>query len=213
MQKILRVIIAAAIGLGATAVLAATASPTKPLSEADRVDVARIEGYLNGVKTMKARFLQVGAEGGYATGSIFLSRPGRMRVEYDPPTKMLIVATGVWLIYVDTELQQATYLPIDSTPAMFLLRPALQFDKDVSITGIERGAGVIRLALTDKNDPRSGQIVLTFSDRPLVLQKWAVTDAQGKVTNVALVDPVFGVPLPPTLFQYVDPSPDRRQRQ
>ena len=213
MRQILRFIIAAVIGLSAAAVLAATASPTKPLSDADRADVARIESYLNGVKTMKARFLQVGAEGGYATGSIFLSRPGRMRIEYDPPTKMLIVATGVWLIYVDTELQQATYLSIDSTPAMVLLRPTLQFDKDVAIVGLERGPGVIRLALADKSDPRSGQIVLTFSDKPLVLQKWAVTDAQGKVTNVALVDPVFGVPLAQTLFQYVDPSPDRRQRQ
>jgi outer membrane lipoprotein-sorting protein len=126
---------------------------------------------------------------------------------------MLIVATGIWLIYVDTELQQATYLPIDSTPATFLLRPAVQFDKEISILGLERGPGVIRVTLTDKSDPRSGQIVLTFSDKPLALQKWAVTDAQGKVTNVALVDPVFGGQLPQTLFQYVDPSPDKRQRQ
>jgi outer membrane lipoprotein-sorting protein len=213
MQKILRVFIVAVIGLTVTMALAAPAGPAKPLPDADRADVARIESYLNGIKTMKAHFLQVGPEGGYASGSIFLSRPGRMRIEYDPPVKMLIVATGVWLIYVDTELQQATYLPIDSTPATFLLRPAVQFDKEISILGLERGPGVIRLALTDKNDPRSGQIVLTFSDKPLALQKWAVTDAQGKVTNVALVDPVFGGQLPQTLFQYVDPSPDRRQRQ
>lgn len=213
MWIIARFLLGAILGLTATAALAASSGPAKPLSDADRADMARIESYLNGVKTMKSRFLQVGNEGGYATGSIYLSRPGRMRVEYDPPTKMLIVATGIWLIYVDTELQQATYLPIDSTPATFLLRPAVQFDKEISVLGLERGPGVIRVALTDKKDPRSGQIELTFSDKPLALQKWSVTDAQGKVTNVALVDPVFGLQLPQTLFQYVDPSPDRRQRQ
>jgi outer membrane lipoprotein-sorting protein len=213
MQHTLRALVTAALALVLSAALAATTTPTKPLSDADRADVTRIENYLNGVNTMKARFLQVGPEGGYASGSIFLSRPGRMRIEYDPPTKMLIVATGIWLIYVDTELQQATYLPIDSTPATFLLRPALQLDKEIAVVGLERGPGVLRLALSDKKDPRAGRIVLTFSDKPLALQKWAVTDAQGKVTNVALVDPVFGVQLAPTLFQYVDPGPDRRNRQ
>ncbi len=42
------------------------------------------------------------------------------------------------------------------------------------------------------NDPLEGNLTLIFSDKPLGLKKWTVTDAQGVVTNVSLLGEVWG---------------------
>ena len=83
----------------------------------------RIEAYLTGVKSLKARFQQFSQNGGLIYGNIYLRRPGRLRIEYDPPVPVLIVADGTWASFYDTELDQLNQAPLGSTPAWFLLRP------------------------------------------------------------------------------------------
>ena len=56
------------------------------------------------------------------------------------------------------------------------------------------------------DDPLEGNITLIFSDRPLGLKKWTVTDAQGVVTNISLLGPRFDVPLNPDLFHIELPN-------
>ena len=80
------------LGLGAASVAGAIAAPLlvrgaradnaqqAALTEADRVDVARIEDYLNGLSTVKASFQQFTNSEGLAFGRIYLRRPGRLRV-------------------------------------------------------------------------------------------------------------------------------------
>src|SRR5438876_2913695 len=96
----------------------AVAAPLKPaqLSEQDRADVQRVQQYLNGIKTMSARFTQY-SDGGTADGVFYVQRPGNMRFEYDAPTPYMLLANGTWVIYYDKSLDQVTYLPINSTPA------------------------------------------------------------------------------------------------
>ena len=50
----------------------------------DRADLARIETYLDTLRTLKAHFLQVAPNGALAEGTAWLDRPGRMRFQYDP---------------------------------------------------------------------------------------------------------------------------------
>ena len=96
----------------------AAAPEPAPLSAGEQALVGRIEAYFNGVRTMRARFLQSASTGQVAEGTVALQRPGRMRIEYDPPVPVLIVADGTWLIYHDRGLNQISYLPLGSTPAM-----------------------------------------------------------------------------------------------
>ena len=44
--------------------------------------------------------------------------------------------------------------------------------------------------------------MLVFSDKPLELRKWVVTDTQGVKTTVSLLGPEFGIRLDPGLFNY-----------
>ncbi len=180
----------------------ASAQDIAKLSDADRFDILRIENYLNRIKTMEARFLQVTSDGDYSEGDLYFSKPGKMRLDYDSPSPIVIVSDGVNLGYYDKELEQVTWLRLEWTQASILLRESISFSAgDILVTAFERGPGVLRLTVIKGDDPLEGNITLIFSDRPLGLKKWTVTDAQGVVTNISLLGPRFDVPLNPDLFQ------------
>ena len=207
---------AAAVLLGlALAVLAgpAEAAPAPQpiaLSPEDQALVGNIEDYLNGITTVEASFVQVTADGAFARGKFYLSRPGRMRFEYDPPAPYLLVSDGTWFIYIDRELEQATYLPLKKTPADLLLRENLKFNDGLVITGFERKTSTLRIEVTDQRDPDLGQVSLTFVRQPLTLKSWTVKDAQGQRIQVTLVNPLYGGALDAALFRYVNTTPKRQ---
>ncbi|TVR99368.1 MAG: outer membrane lipoprotein carrier protein LolA [Rhodospirillales bacterium] len=174
-------------------------------SEARR-DLARIERYLNAMTTVRARFLQVASNGQFAEGNIYIARPGNMRVEYDPPTPVLIVADGTWLIYYDQELEQVSYIPLRSTPVSILTRQDVSLtDGDLLVTDFTRDGGSLRLTVVQKDDPWSGSVTLVFDENPMTLRKWTVVDAQGVEIQVSLVTARFDIPLDRDLFQFKDP--------
>jgi outer membrane lipoprotein-sorting protein len=181
------------------------------LSSADRQTIAAVEDYLNAIETMHSRFVQMAPDGGYASGSIYLQRPEKMRVEYDPPVPILIVSTGIWLIYSDSELGQVTHLPVSSSPVSLLVRENMSFGDEIEVTRVARADGTLRLTIKDNRGFSAdlGEITLIFAEDPLRLEKWTVLDAQGLVTTVTLIDPRFGIALDPVLFKFVDTSPDR----
>lgn len=181
------------------AVLAAVARPA-PLSSADQADIARIEGYLNAIRTMQAGFLQVSSDGSVARGRMFLARPGRLRFEYEPPAEGLLISDGTWLIHYDAQLKQANQLPLDLTPASFLVREPVRLSGEVTVTRFQRGPNVLRITLVRTKEPDQGSVLLTFADNPMALQQWIVTDALGVETRLSLIEPRQGMPVDPRLF-------------
>ena len=86
------------------------------LTERDRADLARIEAYLNGIVSLKARFLQVAPNGATSAGVAWLERPGRMRFQYDPPSPLLLVAGHGLVVFHDAQLNQTSNIPLSRTP-------------------------------------------------------------------------------------------------
>ena len=68
------------------------------LTPQDTADLQRIAAYLNGIRTMYARFQQMSSQGGIAKGQLWMARPGRMRFEYDPPSPILLLADSFTFI-------------------------------------------------------------------------------------------------------------------
>lgn len=201
---------AAALTLGA---VPAAARDEPALSPEDRAEVDRVESYLNGIRTIRARFLQVADSGEASAGTFYLDRPGKLRVQYDPPNPNLLVANGYHLIHYDSSLESVAYLPLDSGPAGVLVREKIALTGDLQVTRIEHRAGTLRVSVVERGDPRSGEITLVFHDQPLALNQWRITDAQGRVTQVTLQSPEVGVKLDPNLFKFEDPTfPGRRGR-
>ena len=60
-------------------------------------ETAKIETYLRGISTLKARFVQTDNYGQQTAGDFYLSRPGKMRFQYDAPLTDFIVALGPFI--------------------------------------------------------------------------------------------------------------------
>lgn len=184
----------------------AFAQSRRALSDADRADVARVESHLAEIRTLESRFLQIGPDGSTAEGAFFLSRPGRLRLEYDPPNPNLLIADGRALAHIDRSLRTIAYLPLDSTPAGVLVRADVRLAGDVDVVGVERGPGVLRVSVVQTSDPRAGRLTLVFAERPFQLSSWNIVDAQGLTTRITLLDARIGQPIDPQRFRIVDPT-------
>ncbi len=189
----------------AGAALLAGLGPGHATLRADQVDaVLKAQHYLNQIKTLHARFVQVSSNGAYAEGEVYVRRPGRLRFEYDPPHPALLIADGTTLLYYDRELKQSTFIPLWETPLWFLIRKKVDLTGNIEVSAVERSAGVIRITVQEKDAGAAGAVTLVFNEQPLALRQWAVTDAQGIITEVTLLNPEFGGKVPDEVFDYGD---------
>ena len=194
--------LALAAALAATIAAGPAGAAAATLSAADRADIARIEAYLNSIRSVRAGFLQVSSRGGVAEGRIYLQRPKQVRLDYKPPATLQIYADGYWLLFVDTELEEVTHVPLSRTMAGLLVRKRIRLSGDIAVQRIERGAQSIRVHIVQADEPDAGRMVLTLSDRPLELRHWTVVDPQGVETRVSLIGPEFNVRIARKIFQF-----------
>jgi outer membrane lipoprotein-sorting protein len=176
------------------------------LTPQDRADTARIEAYLNGLKTVKARFLQVAPDGSTSEGIAWIDRPGRMRFQYDPPSPLLLVAGHGLVVFHDRQLQQTSNIPLGSTPLGLLLRDNLRLSGDVTVTGLQRLPGQIQVTIVRTESPGDGSLTLVFADSPLALRQWSVVDAQRQETRVSLYNIELGGTFDQAMFTFIDPK-------
>jgi outer membrane lipoprotein-sorting protein len=201
-MKLPRRMVLAALGLAAL-----LPHPAFALSSQDLQDVARVETYLNGVVTLKARFTQVAPNGAISTGKLWMERPGRMRFEYDPPAKLLLVAGHDLVIYHNGDLDQTSNIPLSKTPLGILLQDNLKLSGDVTVLHVARDEGALAVQLDRTASPTDGTLTLLFADNPLQFKGWVVRDAQDQETRMALDDLDFSATgFNDSMFTYVDPN-------
>jgi len=195
---------------GSLAVLGALGPLTRPafaravpanLTAQDEADLKRIQDYLNGITTMKAKFQQYSENGGIAFGTIYLKRPGFIRIEYEPPSPMLIVSDSVSLHYYDPELDQINRVPVSSSPLWFLLRDDVELGGDVTVTAFQRSPAAFELTIRQTDDAEEGKVILELGDRPLELRQWTVVDQKNEQVRVGLFEAQFGMDLDQQLFR------------
>ena len=140
----------------------------------------------------------------YGTGGSYSKRkrPGRLRFEYDPPVPYLLICDGSQVIFYDKELDTPTYVSLSSTPLEFLLGKTVSLSGMVTVTNVERRPGILRITLVQTSSPKDGQVIITFTERPIEVKKWALVDAKGTTVEVAIFDPRLGLKLDPKLFMF-----------
>lgn len=177
------------------------------LSAADQALVNRAVAYLEGLTEAKGRFLQTDARGRNTTGEVFLKRPGKARFAYDPPSGLLVVSDGGVVNVQDKRLKTFDSYPLSATPLSLFLARTIRLDRGVTITRVARMADGFSVTAKDGKKETAGQITLTFTDSPLALAGWTVTDAQSRPTRVQLVGLERASGLDRSLFVLKDPRP------
>jgi outer membrane lipoprotein-sorting protein len=166
--------------------------------------ITKVENYLNTLKKLSADFIQVNHDGEIARGKIYLSRPGKLRLNYEEPNPQIIIADGKWLIHHDLSMDVTSHLPLGSSPAYFLLQNYVQLGGGLQVLSLSQKMNIIYISLMRRAEPEYGTLTLIFTENPFALRKWIVQDTQGFDTKVTLDNIRTGIYLDPKLFVFVN---------
>ncbi len=186
---------------------AEAAAPPPTLSPEDQALVDKAVAYLQGLSEARGHFTQSDGGGSMSHGELFLKRPGKARFAYSPPSGLLVVSDGGRVIVSDSRLNTFTAYPLGATPLSLFLAKTIRLDRGVQVTRVSRAADGFSITARDGKKETAGQIVLSFTDNPMSLAAWAVTDAQGRTTQVRISDLARTSGLDPALFVLKDPRP------
>jgi outer membrane lipoprotein-sorting protein len=154
------------------------------------VPLDRLSAYLNGITTAEARFTQFNDDGTRSAGTLYISRPGRMRFEYDPPNDALVLANaGEVAIFDARSNADPQQFPLGTTPLSLILGRNIDLGRANMVEKFYQTIdGSTVVVAHDPQRPESGKIELFFSPDPIALTQWIVTDQTGAVTAVRLGD-------------------------
>ena len=154
---------------------------------AEKVPLAEISRYINGLTTAEADFRQINADGSTATGRVYIRRPGRMRFEYAPPDRTLVLASaGQVAVFDGKSNQPPEQYPLTKTPLNLILAAKVDLSRAKMVVGHTEVDGLTAVTAQDPAHPELGTIEMAFSANPLALQQWTVTDETGGRTTVIL---------------------------
>jgi outer membrane lipoprotein-sorting protein len=169
--------------------------------QAEPVPLAQLSAYLNALTTAEAEFTQINADGSISTGRLFIKRPGRVRFEYAPPDKSLVMAGGGQVAIFDAKSNQPPeQYPLKRTPLNLILARNVDLNNAKMVVGHYEAQDTTRVVAQDPENPEYGTIELVFSNDPVALTSWVITDDMGNKTDIILDRMVTGMELPPSLF-------------
>ena len=97
-------------------------------------------------------------------------------------------------------------LRVKDTPLGFLLNKDIRLSGDLTVADVSPDRDEIVLTVVRTDHPDQGQVRLAFSERPLQLRRWMVTDPQGQQTVVFLENVFLNLPIASSVFVYHDPQ-------
>jgi outer membrane lipoprotein-sorting protein len=165
------------------------------------IGVPQIEQYFNGIKSLKARFVQSNPNGSVVQGTLYVRRPGRMRFEYDAPSQLKIVADGYQVTMWDNATRDFGQWPIGWTAASFLVKDPLVLSGDLTVEKLERVNGMLEATMSQARRPQEGKVIVRLSENPLLLRGWTIIDNRGNRVTVSLSDMQTGLQLADSLFK------------
>lgn len=154
---------------------------------AEKISLNDLNDYINGLPVVKTHFTQVNADKSKSKGQMYISRPGKMRFEYAAPNPALVIAAaGSVAVYDDKTKEGPAMYPLKKTPLSLILAK----DVDLKSSGMvkkhyESGKYTVIVAKDPKGKTK-GQIELMFTNNPIELKQWVVTDQSRQKTSVYL---------------------------
>ncbi|WP_333818114.1 LolA family protein [Tabrizicola sp.] len=154
---------------------------------AEKLPLKDISAYLNSLTTVEADFTQVNSDGTISTGKIYIKRPGRVRFEYGPPDRSLVIAgSNTVAIFDNKSNQPPEQYPLKRTPLNLILAANVDLSRAKMVVGHSEDGTSTRVRAQDPEHPEYGSIELVFTAKPVELRQWIITDDLGAQTTVIL---------------------------
>ncbi|MDN5786223.1 outer membrane lipoprotein carrier protein LolA [Pseudorhodobacter sp.] len=168
---------------------------------AEKISLKELSRYLNNLSTAKAEFTQINSDGTITTGTLFIRRPGRVRFEYAPPNKNLVIAGSGQVAVFDpkSNLPPEQY-PLARTPLSIILAANVDLGRAKMVVSHKQDGNTTRIRAQDPEHPEYGSIELIFTANPTELRQWVIRDDSGAETTVILGEMKKGGKLSDSLF-------------
>jgi len=162
----------------ALALSLATAAPAL----ADLVPLSELSRYLNGIATAEGSFTQINSDGSISTGTIYMNRPGRVRFEYEGENLVVIAGGQQVAIFDGRSNTRPEQYPLSETPLNLILARNVDLARSGMVIGHEFDGTATRVLAQDPDRPEIGTIELVFTDAPVELRQWVITDSTGALS-------------------------------
>jgi len=190
---------------------AAAAKPATP-SLADSIGtetgqhalVDRVSLYLSTIQTLVGNFVQVGPDGRKTEGKFYISKPGRVRFEYDPPSPIEVVADGSSVVVHDRKLDTKDLYPLSQTPLRFLLADRIDLWNDTKVVAVGADEKYVTVSIEERTlIIGTSKLMMMFNAKDFQLLQWTVTDPQGYETTVGVYNLDMKQKPDPIMFRIV----------
>lgn len=171
-----------------------------PAASADIVPLSDLSRYLNEIRTAEGDFTQINADGSVSTGRILIDRPGRMRFEYEGDDLLVIAGGQQVAIFDGRSNTRPEQYPLSETPLQLILARNVDLAASGRVIGHVFDGTATRVLAQDPDRPEIGTIELVFTDDPVELRQWVITDGSGAQTTVVLGNMEEGGRIPNGLF-------------
>lgn len=188
--------------------LAAFATP----AFAAKISLNALSNYINSITTAQSPFTQINGDGTISTGTLYIRRPGRIRFEYNPPEKSLVMAGGGQVAIFDGKSNTGPeQYPIKRTPLSLILERNVDLNRRQMVVGHSVDGPKTIVKAQDPEHPEYGNIQLVFTGDPIELRQWIITDGSGFQTTVILGALQTGVTLSARLFDITAEAKSRNR--
>jgi outer membrane lipoprotein-sorting protein len=169
------------------AALLGRSTSTTALSPEQRGIIERVNNYLSTMQILSGKFVQVGPDGRRTQGTFYISKPGKVRFEYDDPSPIELIADGQSVVVRDRNLATQDVYPLSQTPLRFLLADHVDLTKDTSLVAVYADDVFVTVVVEEKNGVvGTSRLMIMFNAKDMQLKQWTVTDPQGYDTTVAV---------------------------
>ncbi|RMC36181.1 LolA family protein [Paracoccus alkanivorans] len=167
---------------------------------AEKIPLNEISSYLNGLKTVTSEFTQVNNDGSISTGTVFISRPGKVRFEYNNDSTLVLASAGNVAVFDPKSTGGPQQYPLSKTPLSIILDANVDLGRANMVTGYTEAKNSTVVTAQDPAHPEYGNIQMVFTGGPTELRQWVVTDDSGEKTTVILGEMRKGVSIPDSQF-------------
>jgi outer membrane lipoprotein-sorting protein len=175
---------------------------TTALNPEQHAIIEKVDTYLSGTQTLSGNFVQIGPDGGRTKGEFYISKPGKVRFEYDEPSPIELIADGQSVVVRDRKLATQDVYPLSQTPLRFLLSNHVDLTKDTNLVAVYADDVFITVVVEEKNGiVGTSRLMIMFSAKDMQLKQWTVTDPQGYDTTVAVYNLDTSTKPDPSLFK------------
>ncbi|MDC1268962.1 outer membrane lipoprotein carrier protein LolA [Amylibacter sp.] len=170
-------------------------------SFAEKISLDNLNDYINGLSTVKANFEQINSDGSIDTGVLYIRRPGKMRLEYAAPNNALVIAgAGSVAIFDDKTKNGPTLFPLKHTPLNLLLEQNVNLNNSYMISEHKINGKNTFIIVQDPKRLAQGKIKMVFSNNPIALVSWTITDQSNQKTKILLGEFKEKIKIPLYLF-------------